>query len=153
MDRGDASCAEIYAAGYRVDEIARRAFEVDVDEVMVDEVQRAFQPIRAQVAKFFGTPISGEEGPGFVRYACGGYYRMHCDVAPEHEEFPRRISLVVFLTTAGVEFEGGTLRLYGDRTCDITPRAGMLVAFPSDIPHEVLRVTAGVRDAVVDWFY
>jgi len=29
----------------------------------------------------------------------------------------------------------------------------MLVAFPSGLPHEVLPVTAGIRDAVVDWFY
>jgi predicted 2-oxoglutarate/Fe(II)-dependent dioxygenase YbiX len=27
------------------------------------------------------------------------------------------------------------------------------VAFPADVPHEVLPVTAGVRDVVVDWFY
>jgi predicted 2-oxoglutarate/Fe(II)-dependent dioxygenase YbiX len=33
------------------------------------------------------------------------------------------------------------------------PRAGTLVAFPSDVPHEVLPVTSGLRDAVVDWFF
>jgi predicted 2-oxoglutarate/Fe(II)-dependent dioxygenase YbiX len=153
MDRGHASCAEIYAAGYRVDDTARRAFEVEVDETVIDEVQRALDSIRGQVAQFFGTPLSGEEGPGFVRYPCGGFYRAHCDVAPGHEEFPRRISVVVFLTTAGVEFEGGTLRLYGRRTREIAPRTGTLVAFPSDVPHEVLPVTAGVRDTIVDWFY
>jgi predicted 2-oxoglutarate/Fe(II)-dependent dioxygenase YbiX len=66
----------------------------------------------------------------------------------------------VFLTTAGVGCEGGSLRLYGgsygaaaSEALDIPPRAGMLVAFPSDLPHEVLPVTAGIRDAVVDWFY
>jgi predicted 2-oxoglutarate/Fe(II)-dependent dioxygenase YbiX len=66
----------------------------------------------------------------------------------------------VFLTTAGVDCEGGSLRLYAgshgpapSAALDIAPRAGMLVAFPSDIPHEVLPVTAGVRDAIVDWFY
>ncbi|TMG81164.1 MAG: 2OG-Fe(II) oxygenase, partial [Betaproteobacteria bacterium] len=60
---------------------------------------------------------------------------------------------VVFLTSAGGGCEGGSLRLYTPDALDIAPRAGMLVAFPSDIPHEVLPVTAGVRDAVVDWFY
>jgi len=153
MDRGHASCAEIYDAGYQVDDAARRALEVDVDETMIDEVQRALDSIRGQVAQFFGTPLSGEEGPGFVRYASGGFYRVHRDVAPGHDEFPRRISIVLFLTTAGVDFEGGALRLYGDSTREIAPRAGTLVAFPSDVPHEVLPVTAGVRDAIVDWFY
>ena len=153
MDRGVASRAQIYADGYCVHEGVRRAFEVDVDETLIDEVQRALDSIRAQVAQFFGTPLSGEEGPGFVRYACGGFYRVHCDVAPGQEEFPRRISIIVFLTTAGVEFEGGALRLYGRRAHEIAPRAGTLVAFPSDVPHEVLPVTAGVRDTIVDWFY
>jgi predicted 2-oxoglutarate/Fe(II)-dependent dioxygenase YbiX len=153
MDRGVVSRAQIYADGYRVEEGVRRAFEVDVDESVVDEVQRALDSIRAQVAQFFDMPLSGEEGPGFVRYACGGFYRVHRDAAPGHEEFPRRISVIVFLTTAGVEFEGGALRLHGRRMHDITPRAGTLVAFRSEVPHEVLSVTAGVRDAIVDWFY
>jgi predicted 2-oxoglutarate/Fe(II)-dependent dioxygenase YbiX len=55
---------------------------------------------------------------------------------------------------------GGALRLYGladpgDPAVpfDIVPAAGTLVAFPSDVLHEVLPVTAGVRDAIVDWFY
>jgi predicted 2-oxoglutarate/Fe(II)-dependent dioxygenase YbiX len=61
--------------------------------------------------------------------------------------------VVVFLTTAGEECEGGSLRLYEPEAVDVVPRAGMLVAFPSDTPHEVLPVTAGVRDAIVDWFY
>jgi predicted 2-oxoglutarate/Fe(II)-dependent dioxygenase YbiX len=30
---------------------------------------------------------------------------------------------------------------------------GTLVAFASDVLHEVLPVTAGIRDVVVDWFY
>jgi predicted 2-oxoglutarate/Fe(II)-dependent dioxygenase YbiX len=84
----------------------------------------------------------------------GGFYRVHRDLILDRDhEFPRRISVVVFLTTAGVGCEGGALRLHEPEPHDIAPRAGMLVAFPSDVPHEVLPVTAGVRDAVVDWFY
>jgi predicted 2-oxoglutarate/Fe(II)-dependent dioxygenase YbiX len=161
MDRGRASCAEIYSDGYCVDEDARRAFEIDVEGEAVDEVQRAIEATTTQVAQFFRMPLSGEEGPGFLRYACGGFYRVHRDVAPGWDDgFPRRISVVVFLTTAGAGCEGGALRLYtGSRgaaasaALDIPPRAGMLVAFPSHLLHEVLPVTAGIRDAVVDWFY
>jgi predicted 2-oxoglutarate/Fe(II)-dependent dioxygenase YbiX len=36
---------------------------------------------------------------------------------------------------------------------DVVPVAGTLVAFPSHVLHEVLPVTAGIRDAIVDWFY
>jgi len=154
MDRARQSPAEIYAGGFRVDETARRAFDVDVEEALVDEVQRAIELARAEVAQFFDITLSGAEGPGFLRYAPGGFYRVHVDVAPECEEqFPRRISVVVFLTTAGAECEGGSLRLYTPEAVDIVPRAGTFVAFPSETPHEVLPVTAGVRDAIVDWFY
>lgn len=153
MDRGHASRAEIYADGYRVEDAARCAFEVDVDETVVDEVHRSLGAFRPEVEQFHGVPLPGQEGPGFVRYQCGGFYRRHRDVVPGHDEFPRLISVIVFLTTAGVEFEGGALRIYGGRMHEILPRAGTLIAFPSDVPHEVLPVTAGVRDAIVDWFY
>ena len=154
MDRGRGTIAEIYADGYRVDENARRAFDVDVEPDIVEEVQRNIDAVRLQAAEFFGIMLSGEEGPGFLRYECGGFYRLHCDIAAGFgDSFPRRISIVVFLTSAGCGCEGGSLRLYTPEALDIAPRAGMLVAFPSDIPHEVLPVTAGVRDAIVDWFY
>ena len=38
MDRGRGTIAEIYADGYRVDENARRAFDVDVDPDTVYKV-------------------------------------------------------------------------------------------------------------------
>jgi predicted 2-oxoglutarate/Fe(II)-dependent dioxygenase YbiX len=166
MDGGCLSCAEIYADGYRVDEGIRRTFDVDVDDEIVAVAQRAIDAVRPRVAGFFDVPLVGEEGPGFLRYAPGGFYRTHRDVAPGLDAaFPRRISVVLFLTTAGSDAvpgrcEGGSLRVYDeveDRgesgPLDIAPAAGTLVAFPSTLLHEVLPVTAGVRDVIVDWFY
>jgi len=153
MDRAPRSPAEIYADGFRVDEAARRAFDVDVEDALIEEVVRAIDAARPQVAAFFNVTLSGAEGPGFLRYEPGGFYGEHRDVSPEWEQFPRRISVVVFLTTAGEDCEGGSLRLYGAEPVDIAPRAGLFVAFPSETAHEVLPVTAGVRDAIVDWFY
>jgi predicted 2-oxoglutarate/Fe(II)-dependent dioxygenase YbiX len=48
------------------------------------------------------------------------------------------------------------LCLYPDSTgttVDIAPEAGLLVAFPAEVLHEVLPVLGGTRDAAVDWFY
>ena len=154
MEHGDASPAEVYADGYRLDDAARRSFDVEVRDDIVSHVQQAIDAMRPIVGRFFRVALSGEEGPGFLRYAAGGFYRRHCDVISDWvEDFPRRISVVVFLTTAGEECQGGALRIYGCETLDILPKAGTLVAFPSDVPHEVLPVTAGVRDVVVDWFF
>jgi predicted 2-oxoglutarate/Fe(II)-dependent dioxygenase YbiX len=154
MDSGAASPAEIYVEEYRVDQDARRASEVEVADDIINEVQRAIDGIRPEVSRFFGIALSGDEGPGFLRYTTGGFYGRHLDVSAEWDErFPRRISVIVFLTSAGEHCEGGALRVYLSEVCDVAPRAGTLVAFPSDVPHEVLPVTSGVRDVVVDWLF
>jgi predicted 2-oxoglutarate/Fe(II)-dependent dioxygenase YbiX len=150
IENGHMLPAEIYADGYRSDQQARRAYEVEVGEDVIVDVQHAFDAVRSEVARFFDIPLTGNEGPGFLRYLAGGFYRRHCDIL---DEFPRRISVVLFLTTSGIESAGGALRIYRPDAFDIVPEAGTLVAFPADVPHEVLPVTAGVRDVVVDWFY
>ena len=154
MERGEPAPAEVHTNGFVVDRQVRRTLEVDVDSTTVEEVERSIESVCERVARFFGIPLSDDEGPGFLRYVAGGFYRRHCDLlCDSDEEFPRRISVVMFLTSAGEQCEGGALRLYQPETFDIAPVAGTLVAFPSDVPHEVLQVTSGVRDVVVDWFF
>ncbi len=166
IDRGRAASAEIYDNGYVVDEQVRKTYDVDIEPAIVGEVERALGGVRGEVSRFFGTTLTSTEGPGFLRYPPGGFYRAHQDrLENSGDEFPRRISLVLFLSSAAAgpgdgRYEGGALRLYGvadpgDHAVplDIAPAAGTLVAFRSDVLHEVLPVTAGVRDAVVDWFY
>lgn len=166
IDRGRATSAEIYDNGYLVDEQVRKTYDIDVEPEIVGEVEHALAGVRAEVSRFFGTTLTGTEGPGFLRYPPGGFYRAHLDrLENPGDEFPRLISVVLFLSSAAAgtgegRCEGGALRLYGvidpgDEAVplDIAPAAGTLVAFPSDVLHEVLPVTAGVRDAIVDWFY
>ena len=154
MDRGEATAAEVHADGFIVDRQVRRTLEVEVDSATIAEVERSLGGVCQRVARFFGTQLSGDEGAGFLRYGAGGFYRRHCDVLSDSaDDFPRRISVVMFLTSAGERCEGGTLRIYQPEPFDIAPKAGTLVAFRSEVPHEVLPVTAGVRDVVVDWFF
>jgi predicted 2-oxoglutarate/Fe(II)-dependent dioxygenase YbiX len=166
MDRGRASSAEIYRDGFVVDDQVRKTFDVDVEPETIGEVERALAGARADVSRFFGASLTGTEGPGFLRYPAGGFYRAHRDrLENPGDPFPRRVSVVVFLSSATAGHgdgccEGGALRLYGVADpdddalpLDIAPVIGTLVAFPSDVLHEVLTVTTGVRDAIVDWFY
>jgi predicted 2-oxoglutarate/Fe(II)-dependent dioxygenase YbiX len=154
MDRGESTPAEVHANGFVVDRQVRRTLEVEVDSPTVAEVERSIGSVCERVARFFGVPLSEEEGPGFLRYVAGGFYRRHRDVLSDSgEDFPRRISVVMFLTSAGEQYEGGALRIYQPEAFDIAAKAGTLVAFPSEVPHEVLPVTSGVRDVVVDWFF
>ena len=166
MDRGELSRAEIHASGYQVDEAVRCSFEVDVDQQTIAAVEELLWGARPQVAARFDCDIKGHEGAGFLRYLRGGFYRAHRDVIPELVvDFAREIALVLFLTTARTpdepgDCEGGALRLYVPATdasgvvaLDVPQVAGTLAAFPATVLHEVLPVTAGVRDVVVDWFY
>jgi predicted 2-oxoglutarate/Fe(II)-dependent dioxygenase YbiX len=153
IDHGRLSAAEIYDGDYRVDDDVRRTFEADVDAAVVREVEDAIAAVRPQVSRFFGTPLVGAEGPGFLRYRQGGFYAPHRDsLADADDRFPRRVSLVLFLSAC----EGGTLRVWDDAEegpIDIAPVPNTLVAFPATWLHEVLPVTAGVRDVIVDWLY
>jgi predicted 2-oxoglutarate/Fe(II)-dependent dioxygenase YbiX len=162
MDRGAASAAEIFDAGsYMVDAGTRRAFDVEVDAVTLAAVEVRLASLRAQIEVHFGVTLAAAEGAGFLRYMAGGFYRQHVDwIGADSEPFRRRVSVVLFLsdtaaTAASGTCSGGALRLYeqGAAPVDVSPAAGTLVAFPADIPHEVLPVEAGVRDVVVDWFY
>ena len=166
MDSGVSEAAEVYVDGYVVDDHARRTLDVSVDDQVVDLVERLLEAVRPDASVFFRETLRASEGPGFLRYAVGGFYRAHHDVGGGPEDaFPRRVSVVLFLTDAGPgsgagRCQGGALRLHNvrgpgreDDPIDIAPEMGTLVAFPSDVLHEVLPVTGGVRDVVVDWFF
>jgi predicted 2-oxoglutarate/Fe(II)-dependent dioxygenase YbiX len=150
IGRAELSRAEIFDNHYVVDESVRRTFEAEVEPQIVGEVEESIAVVRPRVAAFYSMTLTASEGPAFLRYPTGGFYRAHRDYLPGGgEEFPRRISVVLFVTTC----EGGALRICDPSVADIQPVAGTLVAFPATWLHEVLPVTAGVRDAVVDWFY
>ena len=173
MDCGTTAPAEVYDEGYVVSRVARRSLEVDVDRRTLTWIHRALIPARVLASVFFGVALDASEGAGLLRYPPGGFYRPHRDVLPEAAgEWQRQIAVVIFLNSVGPDagpdaspdagegepFGGGELRLHPDGsehdadTLDIVPRCGTLVAFPAARLHEVLPVTLGTRDAVVDWF-
>jgi predicted 2-oxoglutarate/Fe(II)-dependent dioxygenase YbiX len=168
MAAGRSTAAEIYDDGYRVDPAVRRTFDVDVDASVVSRVEHLLAAARDEIGGAFGTTLSGAEGPGFLRYLAGGFYRAHQDVLGDADDrFPRLLSVVLFLTGSSDAMTpvaladaciGGELRLHDSsgsagESIDVAPTRGMLVVFPSHLVHEVLPVTAGVRDVIVDWFY
>ena len=103
----------------------------------------SMRSVRTLRAFSVSTMAAAEPGFAPVPYRRVLPYR-HCDVLPDlrHDEFPRRISVVLFLTSAGEPCEGGALRSLTGRTRSTSRRkAGTLVAFPSDVPvHQALPV-------------
>jgi predicted 2-oxoglutarate/Fe(II)-dependent dioxygenase YbiX len=161
MDRGSASPAEIWDGDYRLDLDVRRTWDSDVDAGAIAIVDALFDQLTVDVERFFRFRVTRREGPGFLRYERGGFYRCHRDIpdgamGADH----RRVSIVLFLSTAAQRpatghCVGGALRLHDstDAFLDVEPLAGQVVAFPATVLHEVRPVVAGTRDVVVDWFY
>jgi len=159
MDRGTREPAEILAAGAPSaraalrDRQARHAISIDVDAGTLDRTERHLDACREAIGVFFALKLTRREGAGFLRYEPGGFYRPHrdrADVASWPGAAQRRIAIVAFLND---EFSGGTLRLLEEEPSDLVPRTGSLVAFPATALHEVIPVSAGTRDVIVDWFY
>ena len=168
MDRGTAEPAEVFDSGAGVDLDARRATSIDVDPTTLGMVEATLDAARDAVAAHFHLSLVSREGPGFLRYEPGGFYRRHRDQAvdPDWPGAARRlISLVVFLNSsrarpAAGEFSGGELLIVsepdavaGSEAMTITPNQGSLVAFHAARLHEVRPVALGIRDVIVDWYY
>jgi len=128
-------------------------------------VEQRLDTYRVPLEQFFGIDLSAREGPSFLRYGPGGFYKPHRDhgnVASWAGAARRRIALIVFLNSARElaptgDFAGGALRLFAEHdeggAIDVRPREGTLVAFPATTLHEVAIVHDGTRDTIVDWFY
>jgi predicted 2-oxoglutarate/Fe(II)-dependent dioxygenase YbiX len=154
MDTGDIELAEVLAGDTSIVDDARRAAHIVVDDETLARVSACLDAHRDAIAAFFDVPLVAREGAGLVRYLGGGFYRPHRDRA-EMESWPaasqRSVTLILFLN---VDFDGGMLRLLpdDDEDVDVVPEEGMLVAFRSDLAHEVTTISRGTRDVVVDWF-
>jgi predicted 2-oxoglutarate/Fe(II)-dependent dioxygenase YbiX len=107
------------------------------------------------------------DGPKFVSYRPGQYFRAHRDRSSDPADPPsvrdRRVSLVCLLNDAEPDgglpvFDGGTLVLHvpgpaGVRPTNLKPGAGCVIAFDSGLLHEVRPVRDGVRYSAVGWLY
>jgi len=102
----------------------------------------------------FAMTLTDCEPPQFLRYEKGDFFVRHQDGNSHQNDFDhlriRRISIVVFLNDS---FTGGSLTFYDQTTTfPLMGETGLLVAFKSDIFHEVLPVTSGERFTFVSWF-
>lgn len=91
--------------------------------------------------------------PRFNLCQDGGHYKRHSDSAfMSNPEIRTDISMTLFLSDPN-SYEGGELVLkhhYGTEVA-IKDQQGILVFYPSGIPHEVTPVTNGQRFCMVSW--
>ena len=155
---------------FGVDESYRKTRRVDVSSAASSLVTERLLGLRDEISETVGADVSGIQDPQFLVYRKGDFFRMHRDRDPAQDAprfaGERRVSAVLFLNGESADpvpdtHSGGALTLYGlidDGRggmvgLPVTAETGSVIAFPSDMAHEVKPVTRGERYSVVSWFY
>jgi SM-20-related protein len=166
VDAGPARASRVSEPGQDVlrDDV-RRTTSAQVDAAALDLVDARLAAEAPALGRHFSVDLGRRESPRFLLYEAGGFYLKHRD---SREGLTRRVSLVLFLNgqddraePAPATYGGGSLVLYGlapdPRLANVgfplAGRPGLLVAFRSDLGHEVAPVSRGRRYSVVSWFH
>jgi SM-20-related protein len=153
-------------------EVDARRRSTDIAEVsseakaLVDERLNALLP---EIERHFDLQVEGRQSLQFLAYKEGDFFEAHRDRndAGDAAAFAkdRQVSVAIFLNGEAEEpaagsYGGGELTFYGllgedddDRQVGLplVGEEGLLVAFPSDLPHAGTPVTHGERYTVVTW--
>lgn len=171
MRAGDHEEAQVYDKHWneQVNEKHRRTRRAKVSSDVSDLVKAKLLERVPVFESRFGVKVSECQGPSFLIYRPGDFFEPHQD-STHQADAPaavkqRLVSVIVFLNDErGVEngegFTGGSLALYGllkDPRCQyigipIKAKTGLMVAFRSDVFHQVTPVIDGERLSIVSWF-
>jgi len=153
----------------RVKQTSRQTRDARVSLTTSDQVQFHLRSLQPQLENHFQVRLSDCEKPQFLIYKPGDFFRPHRDgednaAKPEYIN-KRRVSAVVFLNDQTDEsrpetYSGGSLTLYGvisnprwrNYGFQLKGSAGLLIAFRSELFHEVSEVIAGERYTIVSWY-
>jgi SM-20-related protein len=158
-----------HSQAYNVDATVRSAKWVDVEELTVSLVEARLLDLKPAVERHFNVALNGCQQPQFLAYREGDFYLPHRDRPndPDAAVFAveRKVSVVMFLNSESPEphqdaYGGGALTFYGlmdtplgkSVGIPLVGQSGLLIAFPSEIPHEVQPVTYGERYTIVSWY-
>ena len=143
----------------RLDESVRSTRVLEPTAEVVDELMAALQRYVPELEDHFNTEVERLERCQVLRYTTGDRFRKHTDGRAEQDGSGpslRKVSLVAMLSESDT-YEGGAFVIFPDslelhgRGFGLSLPAGSLIAFRSDLPHEVTPVTAGERHSVVSW--
>jgi predicted 2-oxoglutarate/Fe(II)-dependent dioxygenase YbiX len=156
----------------RVDEARRSVGDAEVPENATVQLKQSLLDLNSALEKHFRMPLVwGHEGPDYLVYQTGDFFKPHIDnyennATPNSRILKRKVAVVAFLNGHSREqredcFGGGLLNFYGlldgpqwkDCGLGLEAEPGLLVAFPADLMHEVTPVTFGQRYAVLTSFH
>src|SRR6185295_6078071 len=171
---GEMSCAAskqgkiVMASGEELtNESVRRVLRAKVMGPNELFVRDRLELIRPKLQDHFSVSLASSESAEVLVYREGGFYTPHTDAARDPHLYTsrRRVSVVVFLNGESEQpaqncYGGGKLTFHGivseppwaNCAFSMDSHPGLLVAFRSDLVHEVSPVTFGKRFTIVSWF-
>jgi SM-20-related protein len=147
-----------------VEERIRRVRQVSISPESASFVARRLEDLRESIAEHFGIELTSFEAPQFLIYRVGDFFVAHQDgntgLVNLDSDRKRRISVSIFLNNHSATPEpdtyGGGELVFSDwrngKRHAVYGEAGILVAFRSELTHEVTPVTHGDRFAIVGWY-
>jgi SM-20-related protein len=153
---------------YVVDESSRRVSQIEVNEETRVLVEPSLRALKSVLEEHFHIALSHYQRPCFLYYGIGDHYVPHTDSRHDNVDSlsrEREVSVVVFLNQQSEHkadgcYGGGDLAFFGlltapgmeARGLPLAAEKGLLVAFRSDLVHQVTPVTHGERFTIVTWY-
>jgi len=129
---------------------------VDCSEIAAEVISIFIDIYSNMVSPHYGVDFEWFERPQILRYYPGGKYMAHSDAEnmdPKTRKWTKSLdrdySVLLYLNEG---YEGGKIK-FNNFDYRLQPKAGMLVAFPSNAEylHEAEPVISGSRYAIVSW--
>ena len=148
-----------------LDEQIRKSRNLVAPPEAENYMQTQMLHLKPSCERKFSIPLSHYEGPQFLIYGPGDFFKLHRDFPSKNQNHSdkRKISITLFLNDGAHnaekdEFQGGQLVLNcpqqkGFVQLPLRGVAGALIAFRSGVFHEVKPVIAGERITLVGWFH
>lgn len=140
-------------------EVSLRAAATLCDRAIAERLRNLRDRTVTTIKESFQVPAELPEFSLMAEMRTGDCHPLHADGEvqtpegwrPNHTAWRTRVGLI-YLNTCGIDYHGGLLRL-PELGRTISPRAGMLMAFPAGRRHvhEVTTIEAGVRLSLAIW--
>jgi predicted 2-oxoglutarate/Fe(II)-dependent dioxygenase YbiX len=168
-DASSADAASVYGQsdGGQVNDRVRKAKRLKMAATTTELVKQKLIEHQKTIEEQFSIPLNNCEEPQFLRYDVGDFFVAHQDgntgLVRLTSDAERRVSTIILLnpqseTPLSDTYSGGSLKFsdyraepqYGEFELPI--EAGTLVAFRSELTHEVTPITHGHRYSIVSWY-
>lgn len=168
-DAGACNPATVYGHGNfgSVHDRVRKAARLKLPSTFTEFVTDRLLEHKKTIEQRFSISLNDCEEPQFLRYDIGDFFVAHQDgntgLLQLTSDAERKVSVVIFLNRQSERadsgtYNGGSLKFYDYRAeppyseFELPVYTGMLVAFRSELTHEVTPVTRGKRYSIVSWY-